>query len=244
MNTDFVLTEEIAKRVLDTVDAGLCSGVGEPVPGQMCVMAAINYALGREHGDNPEICVGSAVREFDIKLNDSNWSSNEARARGMRAEAIAKLGSNHLDQEEFAKRIALKTVQQIVPIALRTVVPLTTPHSDGLEAAALACELAVDLVQARAAARVAAGAAAYDAAYDAAYAVARDAARAAARAAAYAVAGDVARDAARTAAYAASAATPAKRDSILTLAANLAKGVLVEMGSEGSKYLYLIQEDR
>ena len=46
------MSREIAKKVLATVDAGLVQGLGSPVPGQMCVEAALNYALGREHSDN------------------------------------------------------------------------------------------------------------------------------------------------------------------------------------------------
>jgi hypothetical protein len=47
----------------------------------MCVEAAVCYALGLPHSDNPP-CVGYAVRQYKIRLNDSNWSSNEARAKG------------------------------------------------------------------------------------------------------------------------------------------------------------------
>jgi len=99
------LTKKHARKVLKLVDAGLTSGLGRPEPGQMCIMAAINYAMGLPHGDNPETCVGSAVRAFDIIINDSQWSSNDARAKGMRREAIAKLGSNTLDQVEFSKKL-------------------------------------------------------------------------------------------------------------------------------------------
>ncbi len=35
-----------ARKLLEVVDAGLCSGLGEPIPGQMCVEAAICFALG------------------------------------------------------------------------------------------------------------------------------------------------------------------------------------------------------
>jgi len=31
------ITEAIARKVVETVDAGLVSGVGNPIPGQMCV---------------------------------------------------------------------------------------------------------------------------------------------------------------------------------------------------------------
>lgn len=87
------LNEAVARKVLETVDAGLSSGLGVQKPGKMCVEAAVCYALGLPHGDNPP-CVGVAVRAFKIRLNDSGWSSPEARAKGMRKLAIAQLGSD------------------------------------------------------------------------------------------------------------------------------------------------------
>ena len=91
---------------------------GKPIAGQMCIEAAVCFALGLPHGDEPP-CVGKAVREFKIKLNDCNWSSNAARAKGMRKLAIAQLGSDVIDQVRFAELLALKTIQRIVPKAMR-----------------------------------------------------------------------------------------------------------------------------
>lgn len=101
-------------KLLKTVDAGLCPGVGIPTPGQMCVQAAVCYALGLPHGDDPE-CVGWAVRVLIISLNDGDWSSNKARAKGLRKLTVAQLGSNALDQDQFVKLFALKTVQRLCP---------------------------------------------------------------------------------------------------------------------------------
>lgn len=42
------LTKTLAKKVLETVDAGLCSGLGNPKPGEMCVEAAVCFAYGCE----------------------------------------------------------------------------------------------------------------------------------------------------------------------------------------------------
>src|SRR5271166_1406721 len=100
------ITEVIARKVLDTVDAGLVGGVGNPVPGQMCVEAAVCYALGLPHGDNPK-CVAPALRALKIRLNDSNWSSPASRAAGMRRLAVAQLGSyGVLNEKEFVSRVA------------------------------------------------------------------------------------------------------------------------------------------
>ena len=104
-----IITSEIAKKVIETVDAGLCSGLGKPIPGEMCVEAAVCYALGFPHGDEP-ICVSRALRMLKMRLNDSCWSSNAARASGLRKLSILQLGSNgELDDIAF--------VQRLVPLA-------------------------------------------------------------------------------------------------------------------------------
>jgi hypothetical protein len=107
------LNEEIAIKVRDTVACGLSHGLGIQKPGEMCIEAAVCYAYGLPHNDNPP-CVGVAVRRFKIRLNDSKWSSPQARAKGMIGIAIAQLGSNEIDQKEFAKRVTLKTINQII----------------------------------------------------------------------------------------------------------------------------------
>lgn len=92
--------EELAKRVLYMVDAGLVCGVGEPVRGKMCIEAAVSYAMGEEHGDEPS-CVHVSVRGAKIHLNDEDWSNNKARAKGMRRIAVAQLGSKNIDHKLF-----------------------------------------------------------------------------------------------------------------------------------------------
>lgn len=114
-----VIDISIAKKVLEVVDAGLSSGVGNPIPGQMCVEAAVCYALGLPHGDDPA-CVSRALRSLKIKLNDSRWSSDQARAKGLRRLALIQLGSrDHLDDKEFVRRVADLAIRKQVPIALR-----------------------------------------------------------------------------------------------------------------------------
>jgi len=107
------LTKEIAIKVKETVECGLSSGIGNRIPGEMCVEAAVCYAYDLPHGDNPP-CVGSAVRSFKIKLNDSNWSSNKARGKGMLKISISQLNSNVIDQREFSRRIIIKIVNHII----------------------------------------------------------------------------------------------------------------------------------
>src|SRR5690242_21920248 len=86
------VTKATARKVLEVVDQGLCGGLGKPIPGMMCVEAAVCFAMGLPHGDNPP-CVHPVVRSFKIALNDKNWGSNAARAKGMRKLAVAQLGS-------------------------------------------------------------------------------------------------------------------------------------------------------
>ena len=47
------ITLAIAKKVLETVDAGLVEGRGTPIPGKMCVEAAVAFAMGQKHTDIP-----------------------------------------------------------------------------------------------------------------------------------------------------------------------------------------------
>lgn len=136
------LTLEIAKKVLEVVDKGLSNGLGKPIPDEMCVEAAVCYAYGLPHNDNPP-CVSRAVRVLKIQLNDSEWSSTKARGIGMRRLAIAQLGSaDVIDNKEFAKRVADYTIRTTVPQALRAaaLIQKDTHHKGALLDAALRCE--------------------------------------------------------------------------------------------------------
>ena len=101
------LSKALVMKCLNVIDQGLVCGLGVPEPGKMCVEAAINYALGRPHGDDPG-CVAKSVRSLKITLNDRKWPSNKARAKGLRRLAIAQLGTKGtLDETEFAIRCTL-----------------------------------------------------------------------------------------------------------------------------------------
>ncbi len=216
------LTKAIARKVLTVVDAGLISGLGTPEPGKMCVEAAVCYAMGLPHGDNPD-CVSRALRSLKIRLNDSLWSSDQARAKGLRRLAIAQLGSaGFLNDGEFIKRVLGVLIRKTFPGAFRAVAAVIKGDDrkgKWLDLAAR-CEAAPEQISPRearqfflefkqnaadaaAGAYAAADAAAADAAaYAAADAAAYAAADAVAYAAAYAAA-DAAADAAAAAAYAA-----------------------------------------
>jgi hypothetical protein len=235
------ITKDVVTKLLEVVDAGLVDGMGKPVPGQMCVEAAVCYALGLPHSDNPQ-CVAPSLRSLKIRLNDSAWSSNAARAKGLRRLAVIQLGSkDHLDAKEFAIRCAELATKTCVPAALRAAASIhkDAKHVQALRDAANRCEIEGSKQSAKDAREIARAAYAYadaDAAADAAaYAYAYAAADAAADAAAYAAAAaDAAADAA---AYAAAAA----RDKSL---ADFAEGVvqiLISMNVPGAQWLELTE---
>ncbi len=193
---EIVIDRELAAKVLSIVDKGLVKGLGDPKPGKMCVEAAVNYAMGADHGDSPA-CVGAAVRAFKIRLNDAAWPTNKDRTDGMRKLAIAQLGSDTIDQKAFRLEVAFQTIRQIVPIALRAAAKLNPKFAEALELCSVACEIAQDLSVARTAVRAAlekaretraSAAAAYAAYAAAAAAAAASAAASAAAASAYAAA--------------------------------------------------------
>lgn len=201
-----ILKKHITK-LSNIIDKGLVRGLGKPVAGECCVEAAVCLALDLPHSDNPP-CVSAAVRSFKITLNDSDWSSNAARAKGMKRLAIAQLGSNTIEDAVFVKELTRLTIRTIVPIALRAAASIhpSAEHKEKLEAAAIDCENSPNTARA--------------AAYDAA--------RAAARAAAY--------DAA-TAARAAARAAYATRDQVLTTMCDIGVEALTLAKSPGIKFL-------
>src|SRR5258708_22397302 len=113
------INREAAQKVLKVVDAGLVTGLGFPEPGQMCVEAAVCYALGLPHGDDP-VCVAHVLRALKIRLNDSSWSSARTRAHGLRRLAVAQLGSTGaLNEKRFCRRVVDLALRKSVPLALR-----------------------------------------------------------------------------------------------------------------------------
>lgn len=208
------ITRDDAKKVLEIVDQGLCQGAGtSATPGQVCVEQAVTMALGLPFSDDPK-CVGRAVRLFKMELNDSNWSSNAARAKGMKRLAIAQLGSDQIDQDKFRNELQRGTIARIVPIALRAAALKNVKHASELEAAAVRCEQEPTLdsvLEANIVARTAA-----DADATAFYADA--------------------------AAAAATAATAAERDKILTISADIGLQALIVCGSPGCQWLDLCEE--
>ena len=231
------ITKDVVIKLLSIVDAGLINGMGSAdengkgVPGAMCVEAAVCFALGLPHGDDPQ-CVAPSLRSLKIKLNDYLWSSDQARAKGLRRLAVIQLGSKgHLDAKEFATRCAVLATKTSVPIALRAAASIhkDPAHVQALRDAANRCEIEGSQKSAQDARAVAQSARADAAAYDAS-----DAASDAAAYAYAAAASDAAAYAADTYAYAA-------RDKSL---ADFAEGVvqiLIEMKVPGVQWLALTE---
>jgi hypothetical protein len=146
------INRALARKVLQIVDAGLTRGKGRPKPGEMCVEAAVCFAIGLPHSDDPP-CVSPAVRSFKIALNDSQWSSNVARARGLRRLAIAQLGSDEIDDAIFVKELTRLTIRKIIPVALRAAASIHPDrvHQHALNTNAENCEKEGSVRAARAA---------------------------------------------------------------------------------------------
>jgi hypothetical protein len=247
------ITREIAQKVLNTIDAGLKTGLGMPIPGQMCVEAAVCYALGLPHDDDPG-CVLESLRRLKIRLNDSDWSSPRARANGLRRLALAQLGSKDvLDGQELVARVVRMAIIKHVSAALRAAASTHTDprHQIALNAAAGKCESEGNrssCIQARDAARAAAyvatnvancaASAAANAADFASMGLAEHAAEYAADAAAYATE-------AGNELHAARAASNSARDKSLAEFAEDVVQILIQMKAPGCQWLDLteVQKD-
>ena len=171
------------KRYDELLSRGLPSGMGDTE--HACIMACLNLACGGKLTDAAESpCVLPAAARFAIRLNDASWSSELARAEGLRDLGLALLGTKDIDGKVFLLRLAEATIREVVPVFLRRA---------KLEDAAKRCEAEgtrESAQKARSAAAAAAATAAYaayaadaDADADAAYAAAAAAATAAATAA-------------------------------------------------------------
>jgi hypothetical protein len=147
------ITAGIAAKVLETVNAGLSSGLGSNTPGSMCVEAAVCYAMGEPHSDRPT-CVMEGIRDTKIGLNDWNgWYSlvkgsdgdnNDHKVKKLRADALRRIAIAQLGSKGVIKRQAWDD-------ALRAYI-LTKPYmrkrvkTYEKEAAAVRKEIALQLV--------------------------------------------------------------------------------------------------
>ena len=207
----------VVPKLINIVNAGLSSGLGSPIPGKMCVEAAVCMALGLPHSDDPG-CVATSFRSLKIGLNDQHWSSNKARAKGMLRLAIAQLGSKDVVNDAvFTKMVAEMTIRKILPIALRHV---------GLHKEADRCEAEGTTKSARMAGRGADAANAASAADAASAALAAFALYAASAA---------------SAAYWTGVAV-GDTDKILSMFAEEVVQIAIQLKSPGCEYLYMVEK--
>lgn len=249
------ITKPKVKKLIKTVQAGLCSGLGEPEPGNMCVEAAVCYALGLPHGDNP-ICISPVLRRFKISLNDAKWSTNQARAKGLLRLAVLQLGTDtNFDDVKFISEIVIRLVREIIselpnlPVEVReqcrdvdslaaakaAVANATANATADVKAAAYGADDAADSY-ATAVATAYAAAVAYIAAADAKV-------TAHAAAAVYAADADNVKAAAIHVAEAVAAVYAADADKVLSKMAKIAEEVLITMNVPAVKYLDLLEVD-
>lgn len=108
-------------RIIQLVDRGLIRGLGTADPGKMCVEAAVCYGMGYAHSDSPQ-CVNEDLIRFKIILNDAGgWPSEAARAKGLRAVAVAQLGTRtkDFDAGRCAYLVFVQAARQVIPFALQ-----------------------------------------------------------------------------------------------------------------------------
>lgn len=134
-------------ETLNTRFGGRLSYGSHAPGGAACAMEARNAALGREWSDDVEDFINV------IPLNDAPWGSD-----AVRTEALVPVMLAYWDwpswtlerQTEVTRRIALLTIQRVLPTVLRAA---------GMEEHAAACEKAQDLDTAGVSARAASDAA-------------------------------------------------------------------------------------
>lgn len=120
------ITEAHVIKLLHTVDVGLCVGVGNSEPGQMCIEAAVNYSLGGDSGSDNPPCVFRDLRELKIDINDNfYWKNDKKRAQGLRRLGVAQLGTiDTLSREKFEIGVGDVFAREWLPYILRKMLPL------------------------------------------------------------------------------------------------------------------------
>ena len=219
---------------------GLRKGGGLKAGDIGCVENAVCEAIGLPYSDDPK-CVAASVRTYKIGLNDAAWSSNEARASGLRDLGIAQIGSKGVvDDVAFAEGLSKLIIRHFIPALFRDVFRDEPKCLEAADRCAAAVPAATPSAASDAASYAASAArSARYAASDAASAARYAASDAACYAASYAA--SAASDAASAARYAAraacDAACDAASDKYLLLSASLALQVLRELKSPGCEWI-------
>ena len=151
MKTQIKLTKQIALKVLESINGALRMGAGNGEGQDVCVMQAIARAVGLPASDDHvEECVGTAVSAFNRRLNDCSWSSDTARAEGMKALGVASIGSNQLNQMEFGKLMFVRGTQRLLPFVFREIAKIKSgDYKTKLEKHAEICEKVTNFEEAK-----------------------------------------------------------------------------------------------
>lgn len=116
----YKITKDKVKKIIELASCGFTYGLGQRKKGQMCVEAAVCYAMGEEeHHDYPE-CVDSRIADLKISLNDANWSSRKARGDGLVALAIAQLGAGSKYYPKFIAAYERNFIREVFPWVIST----------------------------------------------------------------------------------------------------------------------------
>lgn len=146
------VTETLVRNLIATINPGLARFCNKENPQDKDLRAAIVAALGAEAYWLNSL-ISPAVAAFD--LCDANWSTDQARAKGLMRLAVAQLGSyGALDQSGFVHNVVNIATIHMLPKALRQVAGVLVSPSlrHELEYAADNCECLPELDAAIAAA--------------------------------------------------------------------------------------------
>ncbi len=160
------LTPEQAKSVLAAIDFGIAGSAIHEIDRHLTVNEAIRFGLGmaeyleseytesefltadfQQHDPPAPACISPALLHLLGTLGKGHWSSNAARAAGMRRLVLACLNSAAYDSGilrfTLGESLATYAVGKALPKALRAAAsqPIHPVHRDGLMYAAAFCEL-------------------------------------------------------------------------------------------------------
>lgn len=117
-----MIKKTFTKKLDELLASGLVCGSGDGEH-EFCAEQAIAFAAGEKVTDHPA-CSLPAASIVGRRLNDANWPSNEARAKGMRQFMLAQFGSTKKDPKKFAKAYARSTAKELIPLVFETLLVL------------------------------------------------------------------------------------------------------------------------
>jgi len=108
---------DITQKLTEIISHGLVKGLGNPVPGELCLGAAICLAYGEPHSARPS-CVAEEDLAWCTTINDAPWSSVAARAKALLPLGLAMLGTAGTDRGPWVRAVVLDTIRRVMPLAL------------------------------------------------------------------------------------------------------------------------------